>query len=93
MHAESLESMKEAQELHPSFLSDLTFLGKKRFRRIQNGVFHLLSPGAPAVTEFCGRWIVYNFCLQKNLAQKWKLIYDELKFESKCLQKFYVLSK
>ena len=30
------------------------FLGKKRLRRIQNGVFPF------TVTEFCGRWIVYN---------------------------------
>ena len=30
------------------------FLGKKRLRRIQNGVFPF------TVVEFCGRWIVYN---------------------------------
>ena len=30
------------------------FSGKKRLRRIQNGVFPF------TVVEFCGRWIVYN---------------------------------
>ena len=30
------------------------FLGEKRLRRIQNAVFQF------TVTEFCGRWIVYN---------------------------------
>ena len=39
------------------------FLGKKRLRRIQNGAFSF------TVTEFCGRWIVYNSRLfaQKSL--------------------------
>ena len=32
----------------------LTFLGKKRLRRVQKGVFPF------TVTEFCGQWIVYN---------------------------------
>ena len=30
------------------------FLGKKRLRRIENGIFSF------TVVEFCGRWIVYN---------------------------------
>ena len=30
------------------------FTGKKRLRRIENGVFPF------TVAEFCGRWIVYN---------------------------------
>ena len=33
------------------------FLSKERLRRIQNSVFPF------TVTEFCGRWIVYNSCL------------------------------
>ena len=33
------------------------FQGKKRLRRIQNGVFPF------TVAEFCARWIVYNFRL------------------------------
>ena len=31
-----------------------SFAGKKRLRRVQNGVFPF------TVVEFCGRWIVYN---------------------------------
>ena len=56
--------------------------------------------------EFCSRWIVYNsrlfasksrfvnstFPNKKNLAQKRSLFMTN-KFESKCLQKFYVSSK
>ena len=30
------------------------FLGKKRLRRIQNGIFPF------TIVEFCGRWIVYS---------------------------------
>ena len=37
------------------------FSGKKRLRRIQNGVFPF------TVVEFCGRWIVYNSRLFSNL--------------------------
>ena len=33
------------------------FLGKKRLRRIENGIFPF------TVVEFCGRWIVYNYRL------------------------------
>ena len=79
------------------------FSGKKRLRRIQNGVFPF------TVVEFCGRWIVYNsrfpvcsprrgrfvnsaFPNKKNLAQRRNLFMTN-KFESKCLQKFYVSSK
>ena len=77
------------------------FSGKKRPRRIQNGVFPF------TVVEFCGRWIVYNsrlnsprrgrfvnsaFPSKKNLAQQRNLFMTN-KFESKYLQKFYVSSK
>ena len=33
------------------------FEGKKRLRKIQNGVFPF------TIAEFCARWIVYNFRL------------------------------
>ena len=33
------------------------FSGKKRLRRIQNGIFPF------TVAEFCGRWIVFSYCL------------------------------
>ena len=77
------------------------FSGKKRPRRIQNAVFPF------TVVEFCGRWIVYNsrlnsprrgrfvnsaFPSKKNLAQK-RSLFTTNKFESKCLQKFYVSGK
>ena len=52
------------------------FLGKKRLRRIQNGVFPF------TLNEFCGRRIVYNsrlfaFPNRKHLAQKSKFSYDK----------------
>ena len=76
-------------------------LGKKRLRRIENGVFPF------NVVEFCSRWIVYKapvysprrgrfvnsaFPNKKTLAQKGSLFMTN-KFESKCLGKFYVSSK
>ena len=63
----------------------------------------VLTRGFPfTVVEFCDRWIVYNsrrgrfvnsaFPNKKNLAQQ-RILFMTNKFESKCLQKFYVSSK
>ena len=96
-HFLSERSFKSRQNPRVDFFS-----GKKRLRRIQNGVFPF------TVVEFCGRWIVYKmtpvysprrgrfvnsaFPNKKNLAPKRGLFMTN-KFESKCLQKFYVSSK
>ena len=63
----------------------LTFLDNKILRRIQNGVFPF------TVTEFCGRWIIYNSRL--IYSRRGRSLVMTNTFESKCLQKFYVSSK
>ena len=76
------------------------FSGKKRLRRIQNGVFHLLLLSfvvdglftTPVYSPRRGRFVNSAFPNKKNLAQKRSLLMTN-KFESKCLQKFYVSSK
>ena len=88
-------SFKSRQNPRVEFFSD-----KKRLRRIQNVVF------PSTLVEFCvdglfttpvysprrGRFVNSAFPNKKNLAQKRSLFMTN-KFESKCLQKFYVSSK
>ena len=88
-------SFKSRQDPRVDFFS-----GKKRLRRIQNGVFPF------TVVEFCDdrlfttpvysprrcRFVNSVFPNKKNLAQKRSLFMTN-KSESKCLQKFYVSSK
>ena len=76
------------------------FKSRKDFKGFKTGFFHLLQLSfvldglftTPVYSGRRGHFVNSVFPNKKNLAQKLKFIYDN-KFESKCLQKFYVSSK
>ena len=76
------------------------FSGKKRLRRFKTAFFHLLLLSfvvdglftTPVYSPRRGRFVNSAFPNKKNLAQQRSLFMTN-KFESKCLQKFYVSSK
>ena len=71
------------------------FSGKKRLRRIQNGVSSFVVDGlftTPVCSPRRGRLVNPAFPNKKNLTQR-RSLFMKNKFESKCLQKFYVSSK
>ena len=76
------------------------FQARKVFEEFKTAFFHLLLLGfvvdvlftTPVYSPRRGRFVNSAFPNEKNLAQKRSLFMTN-KFESKCLQKFYVSSK
>ena len=87
-------SLKSRQNPRPDFLRQLDFEGFKTaffqlllLRFVVDGLFT-----TPVYSPRRGRFVNSAFPNKKNLAQKRSLFMTN-KFESKCLQKFYVSSK
>ena len=85
-HFLSERSFKSRQNPRVDFFS-----GKKRLRRIQNGVLSFVVDGlftTPVYSPRRGRFVNSAFSNKKILAQKSKFIYDK-----QIERKFYVSSK
>ena len=83
-------SFKSRQNPRVDFLS-----GKKRLRRIQNGVLSFVVDGlftTPVYSRRRSRFLNSAFP-NKKIWHKSRSLFMTNKFESKCLQKFYVSSK